>query len=479
MTGGSKGSGGRGGLAGLLDRIQRHSQLLALVAVAALAVLVLVPGIGRSGLWDPWEMDRAHVAREMAGPAKALVVERDGAGGVAGPLAAAVEAGEDEAPRFRRVDLDSGATVGRAAARRLRLKSLEAKVNNEVVQLLLVDLSTQVRQLDDHGTMDELVESLRALRSANPGMAIALSVGSLAADPDAVRQELSAAGVRSTLRTLQTRYGLLRGLPADQAAALETKLAGAEGFVPEVTLVTGADDPALAALLDDISGVQRWRAQFRADGELHSVPFLDYALTSLSYRLFGFNETSARLPYLLWGLLGLLVVLLVTRELFGDRAALLATVALVTMPFYVGQARHVSGDISFGVTLAAAIGAFLVFVRDGKARWGWFAVFVASALLAFFSNGLTALLVLWVIAAAYVLAAGDRRRPALVALGSLSALFAVGIALVLGPGEWTFFSQFKFMDRLFGGGPAHEGGPAGPGRRAGRHSARSTDRRTG
>ena len=36
---------------------------------------VLLPGLGANGLWDPWEMQSAHVARTLTGPARVLVLE--------------------------------------------------------------------------------------------------------------------------------------------------------------------------------------------------------------------------------------------------------------------------------------------------------------------------------------------------------------------------------------------------------------------
>jgi len=266
---------------------------------------------------------------------------------------------------------------------------------------------------------------------------------------------MAAARVRVGVRTLQSRYGLLRDLGDPQVDALVAALKADPAFTPDVTFFAGPADPALAAAMDDVAGAQRCRAQFRAGGETWYVPVLDYGLMSLSYRWLGFTETSTRLPFLLWGFAGLAIVFLVTRRLFGFRAAVLAGVVLLTTPHFVGQARIAAGDISFAVTLAAMVGAFLVLAKDGL-RPGWLALFVAGALLGFLSNGLTALLLGWLVVVSFALAMGDRRRQTLVPLALLTAVFAAATALVLLPADWTWWSQFKFMDRAFQGGPGKD-----------------------
>ncbi len=46
-----------------------------------------LPGLGGHGLWDPWEMDRAHVGRELTTPHRVLVIEARDAGVKMGPVA--------------------------------------------------------------------------------------------------------------------------------------------------------------------------------------------------------------------------------------------------------------------------------------------------------------------------------------------------------------------------------------------------------
>ena len=51
-----------------------------LAAVMVVAALFLLVGLGSMGLWEPWEMDRAAVARTLANPPRvvaALAAEHD------------------------------------------------------------------------------------------------------------------------------------------------------------------------------------------------------------------------------------------------------------------------------------------------------------------------------------------------------------------------------------------------------------------
>ena len=464
-------TGERSGLAALAVRLGRHRQALLVLALAILAVLVFVPGLGRPGLWDPWEMDRAHVARAMAGPTRVLVVEPAAAEVSADPGAAAAaeaaEAAEGKIAAWIRTQRPDGVRVlvpeddAPRAARQARseLRAARALLEKQPVELLVVDLSDSVRKLSDGALLGQTGQTLEEALAIQPALRIAVNVAGVeppttggAVTPETVRDAMTRANVRNAVRALQSRYGLLRELPDAAVEQIEESLREDPAFVPPFDFFSGTDDPTLAAVLDDVEGAQRTRAQFRAAGETWYLPVFDYWLMSVSYRWFGFTEGSTRLPFLLWGLLGLLVVVVVTHRLFGFRAAILAGVVLATTPHFVGQARIASGDISFAVTLAAGVGAFLVVAREGL-KPVWLAAFFAAAVLGFLSNGLTSLLLLWLVTVGWALAMGERRKQALLPIAGLTLLFAAGVAAVFLPQDWTFWSHFKFMDRPFEGGP--------------------------
>lgn len=424
--------------------LTRHGAVLGALATAILAVVVLLPGLGSTGLWDPWEMDRAHVAREMAGRTKVVAVTLAHTGGESPLLERVRELGGD---RFRVAQ----ATSGGAARGRQQIRALKTTLERDTAHLLLIELAAVVRDLNDAAALAQGVRLVDEVVASYPGVLVGYDTSGLG-EPEAVRKALSAARVRDIVRDLQTKHGVLRDVPRDRQDALADELAADDTYRVRGTFFAGPEDPALAALIEEADGVQCNRAQFRSGNETSSLPVLDYWLMAASYKLFGASELSARLPHALWGFIGLVLLALVTRRLFGLRAALLATVVLATTPLFSGSARNVSGEISAAVCLLGVAGAFLVLAREGL-RWPWLVVFLVSAVLGFLAQGLTFLLLGWVVVLGYVLVMGRLRKATLIPLASLTVLFVGAIFLVLGPSEWTFFSHFKFMDRLFSGGP--------------------------
>ena len=80
-------------------------------------------------------------------------------------------------------------------------------------------------------------------------------------------------------------------------------------------------------------------------------------LSALGIRLLGASELGARLPIALSAVGALLAVYWAGRSLLRPRAALLATLALGTMPLYVLEARQLTSDAPLIATLALALGA--------------------------------------------------------------------------------------------------------------------------
>ena len=108
----------------LVAFINRHGVLVAL----AVGVVVLVTRLGSSGLWEPWEMDRADLARTLASPPEAVAaLNKDvgpNGGRVASPTEVAlhtvaqtegvlVKSPEADTPSALRATLDELARSGR------------------------------------------------------------------------------------------------------------------------------------------------------------------------------------------------------------------------------------------------------------------------------------------------------------------------------------------------------------------------------
>ena len=101
-------------------------------------------------------------------------------------------------------------------------------------------------------------------------------------------------------------------------------------------------------------------------------PLGSYWLVLAATRLTGgLDETSARLPCAIAGLLGVWLVMLVGRRLYNDRTALLAGLILATSFSFVFFSRHASADVE---TVTGELAAFAVFLRNEERQDGWWVV---------------------------------------------------------------------------------------------------------
>jgi 4-amino-4-deoxy-L-arabinose transferase-like glycosyltransferase len=107
-----------------------------------------------------------------------------------------------------------------------------------------------------------------------------------------------------------------------------------------------------------------------------SKPVLSFWIMSLSFRLFGLAhpgsgvmalstraEWAVRLPFILFGVLGMYAVYLCVARFVSKRAGVLAAVVTGTMPLYAIVARQAMTDMAFvgSMTAALALGALALF----------------------------------------------------------------------------------------------------------------------
>lgn len=85
----------------------------------------------------------------------------------------------------------------------------------------------------------------------------------------------------------------------------------------------------------------------------------------------GLDETSARLPCAIAGLLGVWLVMVVGRRLYNGRVGLLAGVILATSFSFVFFSRHASADVE---TVTGELAAFALFLRNERRQDGWWVV---------------------------------------------------------------------------------------------------------
>ena len=418
-----------------------------ILAVAFLAVR------GNSGIWDPWEMNRAHVARTLAGQPKVLVVDEGGG--------QAVELTSEWGEQLFFVPADEGSnrlkTRPKGTTAQLRaLKKAETKLKAEVFHAVLVDTALLLKSPPKGvGYLDSFVHEA-------PGATIYLIASTEQACTDSVAA-LEAGMVEQAGQLLRNNYRLL---PADaDLAQMAAERAGSYPFTLGLDCLPLDQDDSLSAAFAGLHTTKWLRVQYKGQATAKtkatptppkatcSVPPLDYWLTAASYKVFGFSETSSRLPFLLLGLVLVVAFALFVRRLWDSNVAALGALVLITLPLFLGQAKNMAGEVTYSLFLLLSVLTFATMVRSGFSLLKLLGL-LAAALALFLAKGLFGLLVLLLILAAYVVLTRDARKAAVLApLGVLTALFAVLVVLVQLPSEWTFFDHFKFMNRPFMGGP--------------------------
>lgn len=403
----------------LLDRWQ-------LWIAAAVLGLALLPGLGSAGLLDPWEMDRAAVARRMAAPPRVVVVE---------PGAATLLSGlEKQAPgRW---------TLVRAAPRAdatavVALQQAVQRLNREMAHGLVVDVDAL--QAQTGGDAGDFAGQLAGLELQGRGMALVLvssrdSQGLLQALAKA-RVKASAAGWRSS--------ATLGWLEKDEQSEALWPL------FPSAAVVVKPGE--LAATLGQLLASPWAQPAHKRDGQSQAMPWLDAAMSAAGLKILGPSEAAARLGGALMVLLTGLVVVAAARRLMGVTSGWLALLAFATLPAALGIGRLVTFQAGplLGATLAGA-GLALGAARRHR---GWLLWFFAGAALLFLSAGLAGATMAAALAAAYVLAAGDwRPGPLVAALGS-ALLLGIAIAVVLGDSDSLLLRGWRFTQGSFSSGP--------------------------
>ncbi len=85
----------------------------------------------------------------------------------------------------------------------------------------------------------------------------------------------------------------------------------------------------------------------------------------------GLNETAARLPSAVAGLLAVWLLMMLGRRLYDPRSALLAGVVLATSFSFVFFSRNASADVE---TVAGELAAFALFMRNERRPDGWWVI---------------------------------------------------------------------------------------------------------
>ncbi len=188
-----------------------------------------------------------------------------------------------------------------------------------------------------------------------------------------------------------------------------------------------------------------------AGGQYPGSHALAMLLSALGIRLLGASELGARLPIALSAVGALLAVYWAGRSLLRPRAALLATLALGTMPLYVLEARQLTSDAPLIAMLALALGALgrLAWPPDGRRRARDLAIALVSLALGTYAGGALVGFVLPVLAIVAALIIGYGLRPDGIVTDGTGPLSATGVGRDIPP------------DRPLGASTLHPGARGG------------------
>jgi len=407
-------------LAQALNRWQLPLTLLALAAA-------FLPGLGRAGLLDPWEMDRAAVARTMAASPRVVVVDGDGA--------ALLKSLEHDAPgRFGLVRAGDKPDVSAATA----LQQAVTQLNRRLAHAVVIDADAVLAKAD-RGRIDSLAGPLEQIANQNLGTAVLLVTSG---DPTSLRHELAAARGRIVQKSLAG--GTFAGLFGDDAAsaALAQLLAGPEWLTSRAQLATVLQQRCPSP----------WRMPLhKKDNQSVAAPWLDAALTGASLRALGPTEFAARFPGALLAILTGLLVVMATARLWSPVEGWLALLVYTTLPMTWGMAHTVTFEATPALGIAlVTLGLALGSANRARSWWIWFGLGLGVLLL---GRGLAGLTMAAGISMAYVLATGDLRKRSI--LPAIFSVLGLGIAalVVLGNESSPLLRSMRFTQWPFGGGP--------------------------
>ncbi len=164
----------------------------------------------------------------------------------------------------------------------------------------------------------------------------------------------------------------------------------------------------------------------------YQKPILFYWLQALSQTLFGTTAWSARLPSAVAGMLLVLLIASLARELWGYQAGLSSGIVLGVMAGVVLLSRMVMTDIVLLLFLQAGLGAFYVAqLRSPHERGPWYLAMWTALALGFLTKGPIAC----VLPAAFLLPWLAVRGELLAVLREIRAAWGLAIALLVA-GPW-------------------------------------------
>lgn len=356
-------------------------------------------GIWGPGLWDPWEMNHAFVARRMAEAPRVLVASGSPATGLQ-----AIQASLGD-------DVVAEAVGGGSGS----LEGLRPRLSEKVFEAVVIDLDTSSAGSGDPRGVDSLARLLSGLVPNNRSTTFLLVSGTGKVRPEEVREAL--------------------------LARLEESGEGDSDPEEVSSRTVAVADPE--SLPDAIRNAVRGHslvAQFKAQGQTRFAPPLEPWLTSLSLRAFGLTEFAARLPAAAMTVLLVVLLGLAVRKAHGDRTGMLVLVALASAPALLLAGRTVNGMTATALWTVVGGLATVRIARGDRGLASWAGLGIAAILL-WLSGGMFAVVTLAAAVTALPVATLSRDRRLWAVAGSVALLAAV-LAL------WTFLSDSPFFRQM-------------------------------
>ncbi len=404
-------------MAGQINPNRLNNGAIASWVALAFAVLMLVAGVAFGpGLWDPWEMNHAAVARRMTAASPVLVIDAAGADGGVAKAARSVPG----------IDLDVVAARGPEALDRFR-----DSTSDKIFAAVVLDINA-IAPADGEGGGDPA--SVKSLANA---------VRSVASKNLSTTIILAGTGSGQDARTLRERV-----LKSADAAADDDRVDGLDRI-----LVAGST-ASLAGIVRDAAFSAGLIAQFKSGGRTQYLPPLEPFLTSVWYRIFGINELGSRLTGLLFAAFTLALLFFPGRRVFGDRVIAVTMLVLATSLLFTSTARFVGSGMSEVFAVALGVISFgMVLQGDDGARAcrrvAWWVALGLSVVLAWLAGGMTAAVTVAAIIGAWFVV--QPKAAHLPAVGMVMVLLGV-IALLTFLPDCAWARQFRFTAATFGGG---------------------------
>lgn len=373
------------------------------IALLIASCILLPMDVWGPGLWDPWEMNRAMVARRMAEAPLVLVAESRPQSDPASIYNSLSSALSDDATVISTLESGSAAP----------LETARSMLSEHVYRVLVLDVDITLP--DSEQGMKSLVETLKSIVLQNLSTKIVLVSGNGTADVGGVKDLI--------------------------LARLETEA--------DIEAVASRSD--LEEAVREGLGGDAFLAQFKSQGRTQFMAPLSPFIVSLSFRVFGQSEFSARLPGVILSLVCLALVYIVARKLFSEVVATLAMLGLLTAPLFFGSARFVANEQGSVLWLALGCAAFGAIVTESATGIKPLLILLVATLLLWLDMGMSGVVTITGIVVAYQIAEWRLRRPVLVAVVSVVGLSTL-LAIVTFLPDAAFFRQFRFTLTTFAGG---------------------------